>query len=783
MKKKGSITVFLSLILVLLFSFLMTMLEAARVCGASAYAAMVSELAGDSLLASYYYPLFQEYRLFGIGAGSEHGFLSVNDLENTAMGHMEYGLLGLQGGMLKFETTEAMVTDYKTLMTEEGAPFLQQVREQLLLDGLSLTATKFFSEEQFTEAGVVGELYQQQETALTELGAVTTELLKLMELVDGICTTDQGLQVDRSGKLKRTDTFLKQLLPMNEQVIRKRFANEEIYGTVEGRFLRADLLAEDILELIQKAEQAEADKEALEANLQQYQEDSYALKTEWKKLKEEGGTNQERIAQIEQILNDWETEMWQIVEEQDDYDDIWDCAMKDAKAKYTTLKKAITGMVPVTQKSLEVVTALEKKQKKAQETVFSYESYLEGMKSLVSEELYTVFDDELEIMKCYAGMEEQGYYVPVMKRSMERNLSLLNGLSWGGFSEKELGRIKTEMEAVLYGMASYTAEGLWFNYGEFAVAKQTGTNILGAVEELLATGVLELVGVSEEMQSDRILDGTMLPSAALSADGFLTNLRACISEIQQMFSKGGIGTVLKAAGNTALDATALEVYCTKYFHTFTEPSEVTKLKYEREYLLFGAREDKTNLFYVVLYLVAVRTLFDMVAILKDSQKMGEIEALATAIAGLTGIPVLLTIIKYAILFLWSVEEAFVDVAALLQGKALSVMGSGAISIDDLLLFNKDMVAGKASSAPEGAGPEYEDYLVLLSLTRSTKKKLYRAMDLIQENIRYRYRDTFRIRNVITELEMFTSSNLKRLYKTGLVPEQVYQIKWKGTYGY
>ena len=61
------------------------MLEAARIRGATAYVAMVADLAGDSALASYYYPLFQSYRLFGINS-KESALLE--ELENNTV----YGL-------------------------------------------------------------------------------------------------------------------------------------------------------------------------------------------------------------------------------------------------------------------------------------------------------------------------------------------------------------------------------------------------------------------------------------------------------------------------------------------------------------------------------------------------------------------------------------------------------------------------------------------------------------------------------------------------------------------
>ena len=89
--RKGSITVFLSLILVLLFSFILTTLEAARICGARAYASMITELAGESFLASYYYPLFQNYRLFGVNEGDEDGFFVEDAMKEEIKEDMTFG--------------------------------------------------------------------------------------------------------------------------------------------------------------------------------------------------------------------------------------------------------------------------------------------------------------------------------------------------------------------------------------------------------------------------------------------------------------------------------------------------------------------------------------------------------------------------------------------------------------------------------------------------------------------------------------------------------------------
>ena len=126
--RKGSITVFLSLILVLLFSFLMTTLEAARIQGAKAYLSMVSNLAGDSFLAGYYYPLFQDYRLFGVNAGDSEGNFSPETLQEEIQTNVSCGMEGLSGGLLRFRETAVEIKEYTTLLEDEEA-FLFQVRQ------------------------------------------------------------------------------------------------------------------------------------------------------------------------------------------------------------------------------------------------------------------------------------------------------------------------------------------------------------------------------------------------------------------------------------------------------------------------------------------------------------------------------------------------------------------------------------------------------------------------------------------------------------------------------
>lgn len=770
----------MSLVLVLLFSFLMTTLEAARIRGATAYLSMLSELAGDSFLATYYYPLFQNYRLFGVDAGEEEGYFSEEGMEEMLKDNITFGTDGLSGGLLRFQSTGVTGLEYKTILSDGGTEFLRQIRQQTVLDGFSLALRELFSEEQFTEAGVVGEIYREQEEALAVTATVTAELLNLMELVDGIRMGEQGIAFAEDGKMQANESFIKQLLPLEQAEIKAGYDNTEVFRAISGGFFQADRAAGRIESLIVQAQSLGNSIAWAEHMIFGYQVQIKELKEEYQaekeRLEKEKEPDETELLKLEKRLEEVKLLLQAEENAKRGYEISRSTALYEAKTQYRELKEKLEAVQSLLKEALKVVERLEKKQWAAKLAVEAYEIFLDGMQPKLSEELYQVFLEELDKMRIYAGLEERGFSLELIEQSLQSNQTLLEELSLSGFSEGKLFTVLEEMASVKRRMASYTVDGLWFSYGEIVVAKETRKNVTGFLSELLTTGVLSLVGVSEEEQSDRSLSGEDLPSAGLEKEGLLEELMACIDEVRALFQTGGIGEVLLAAGNAALDETALELYSMRYFHSYGEDTPYTRLNYEREYLIFGHEEDKSNLLSMVLYLVAIRALLSMVMILKQPDRMVQLEALSTGVAGFTGIPVLAAVVKYSVLLLWSVEEALVEVSALLQGKRIPVVGVGTVSFEELFFINKAVIERKSQRIPDGIGASYQDYLALVSLTKGTKEKVYRAMDLIQENIRFRYNDSFRMRNVVTELSFHTKAKLKPLFDTGIFPAAVYELE-------
>lgn len=766
MRKKGSITVFLSLLLVLIVSFVLTALEAARIRGATAYVSMLSGLAADSFLASYYYPLFKEYRIFGVSAGDEKGFFDESILTETLKENLSYGTKNGEGGLIKFTETEVCLEEYETLLSKAETGFLSQVQKQVVLDGASLALSELFPVKDLQDAGNVGEVYRRQEEAMEAVATVTGELLNLMQLTDGIKMSGQGIAFDKNGKMQAEESFIKQLVCMEQGEVKAAYGNAEVFRCISGKFYRADRAAARIRSLLFTADTLESSIFSLDVQIGSYQSALEDKEKQWEDGEKE---------QVQQALK-------AAKEQRESEETQRSSVLSEAKADYEKLQKTLQAVEKQIDKALDIVKTLEKKQVAAKVSVQAYESFLAGKSNVLSEELGQYFESELVSMKVYAGMEENGYRAETMQTTLETDKALLEALSLGGFQEERLSEIRAEMERIIRRMPEYSVDGLWFSYGDIVVAKTQVDNVLGTVGTILSNSILSLVGISEDSISGQKLTGKDLVSAGLEKTTLLGKLLDCIPDATQLLKDGNLLQVVRNAGNGLLEETALELYAMKYFHCYGETSPYTKLNYEREYLLFGAEQDKTNLLSMVLTLAAVRMLFCMVMILKQPERMESLDAISLGIAGFTGMPALGSVVKYSILVLWSVEEALVEVAALLQGKRVALIGSGCISLGEVFLFSKGMITQKAESL-SGSGPNYKEYLTLFSLAKGTRIKAYRAMDLIQENIRYRYNDGFRIRNLVTELRFTTTVTLKKQFDTGVFPEAVYQLKWQENCAY
>ncbi len=134
---RGSSTVFLTLILLLVLSLLFTLLEGVRMQGLKYNADQDCELAAESLLAEYCTPLLERYHLFLLDAGFGGGELDLEQTSETVMellrdnaGENESVLSGYFN-LYRIQPVSCEITDYQVITDQDGDAFYELVTDSM----------------------------------------------------------------------------------------------------------------------------------------------------------------------------------------------------------------------------------------------------------------------------------------------------------------------------------------------------------------------------------------------------------------------------------------------------------------------------------------------------------------------------------------------------------------------------------------------------------------------------------------------------------------------------
>lgn len=138
--KKGSITVFLTLTLVLVMSFVFSLLEAARVNCIQSRAKLLSQLCVQSVMGNYQRDLWDDYHLLAVDGNWNQGEFAIGFTESYAMELMkENGKLPAEYGgdgwdLMHLEVQDVMVKDYVLATDGKGRSLWNQVCEQMRVE-------------------------------------------------------------------------------------------------------------------------------------------------------------------------------------------------------------------------------------------------------------------------------------------------------------------------------------------------------------------------------------------------------------------------------------------------------------------------------------------------------------------------------------------------------------------------------------------------------------------------------------------------------------------------
>lgn len=211
-----------------------------------------------------------------------------------------------------------------------------------------------------------------------------------------------------------------------------------------------------------------------------------------------------------------------------------------------------------------------------------------------------------------------------------------------------------------------------------------------------------------------------------------------------------------------LESMIIDEYACRYFADFTDRSE-KQIRYELEYIINGEEKETSNLSAVLLKILAIREGMNYMHIITDSQKMEQVNTLASAIAGAFGVPGLVILFVCLIVGIWALGESVLDLRSLLAGKKVPIFKTAQdwrLSLENLMKIGGG--EGLPEEEGEGRGIDYQAYLRLLLLAQDQSTQHYRMMDMIQINMRYT-EEKFRMKHMVYAMSCSISCKSDRLF--------------------
>lgn len=190
------------------------------------------------------------------------------------------------------------------------------------------------------------------------------------------------------------------------------------------------------------------------------------------------------------------------------------------------------------------------------------------------------------------------------------------------------------------------------------------------------------------------------------------------------------------------------------------------LDYELEYILEGHASDRENLETVASKLLMVRFVPDYAYIQTDPEKKAEAEAAALTLCTVIGLPELAEGAAQGILLAWAYGEAIMDIRTLISGGKVPLVKNAEdwkLSLPGLMQLGS---AGENVAADSGkdmeSGLAYREYLRMLLFLKSQDEVGMRTLDMVEQNLKIRYGQTFfRADACISRVEFHSTCNLRR----------------------
>ncbi|HKL80103.1 MAG TPA: DUF5702 domain-containing protein [Mobilitalea sp.] len=810
----GSITVYLSLILLLILSLVMTVIEGARITTARIFAERSLMAAMDSVLAEFYGPLMEEYHILGLDAGYGSNTVKEEEIALRLQDYMSYTITPNRDisdrkaslELYDISVDSLSITDRTELMDYRGEVLINEAVEYMkyreLGNGMELLLDKMSLLEEPKKVSV---LYEEKLKVEEELVAIDEGILNLMFLLDGVATNEKGLITDNSGGPLTMDNFAKRIcfgtateekVGINNNILfmalRDKYVDPSIgFASLEEAFDRLDQLQLKISDLEIERNQIitlirDASNTLSSLNASRKDIKIEDLKTEIEDLKakiEDIKAIDSQITSCAEYISGLEGQKSEIEVSWTNCEQEKAACLEEISNQQSRLNLLIDPLVSILYEAERTIDTIMETAMKADPLIDNYEESLALQGVELGEEIYESLKEGVQELKRYRTDNDTGYNFPLMKEIINKDYNLIfsvQGLLIEGvqsFAASDYMKARECLGKAEGLLTSYQTEGLKLDYSTIVFTKKDDLNPLGMVKSLIEGGLVGLVidpaSISEAELSEALLPSDIAALAALEDEGefdfasFFEKLviggkKAGMGGLFNSFGDYDISALLGDGLNILAEHLLFQAYLQEHFYSLPMEGEnisarkPSVLSYEKEYLLIGSNSDRDNLVSIITRLIFLRTILDFTSILGDKDKWKEAKVTATALVGFTGLPILVSITQTVLMVLLAFAEALVDTSALLMGREVQLLKKKVnLGFYDLLNLSREEIQTKASLYPEkasGLSLTYQDYLKVFLFIKKKEDVSYLAMDLIQENLRIRYEDNFCFENCLYGFE-------------------------------
>lgn len=316
-------------------------------------------------------------------------------------------------------------------------------------------------------------------------------------------------------------------------------------------------------------------------------------------------------------------------------------------------------------------------------------------------------------------------------------------------------------------------------------------NPITFLKELMQDGVLHLVCEEEKLSENTVhkRETTEGEKESVEEEKWFQNktgsgmLKSLLNQSDSLWNEELFDSQKKK--------TKLLLYASQVFDHFLSEGNKSA-HYGLEYLISGKEREQDTIAYIVNRLLRIRTLINFIYVNSSISLREKSLVTATEIAAPLAAEAFVSVIQQSILLILALEEACIDITALLDGRLVPVMKNQStfkMAYEQLCMASKTLFQKKAAAYPKGGntiqltklsqGIGYIHYLWLMLLMTSWEKLYPRTLDLIQDDLRIRYNQSFRVEQCICQTTATVTYNLPMLSPVFLLNLPAERVKEKG----